>query len=833
MPKPFEIPTSLTNSTSNLLSPSESQTGVAVRTEAERQAAAKDLERQEVLAHKDARRKSLGGSNEKFCISNEERYLNKRATLTSAANRRVSFAPEATLHTWDVVELPEDSTTSSTSPNSTRRASALSTVAASSYPQPRSPITSSDVLEPPSTPPDKGEQIQVTASPLPQRELHQKKRRRSSGIPPMNFNNLDDFSSSPGSDNSDCTGRQDFMRPEEEGDSSNSDDDSIEDESTVMGINVDDVTTQSNGASSTGSSGKLDEALRQAAAQAGTQGIEYDENGDITMEMADDEATAAFQPWMNNGNNILQVMPDLEALQDQENVDPFSEAFKSNILQNNASEDVEKTMDFTHAAGAILLPHEEELRASPTSNQRKSFSGGRRRSSGASRRSSDDGSVFGDETMDFTTAIGGIQQNELAVEQAGPATNSEAADGYAKLPNKPSSVIEATKGLCEDIQASSISHRGKSSSKGRRRSSVARCWSSGDGSVFGDVTMDFTMAIGGVQQNKPLFGPNKATPTLDEESIHGDEELTMELTSGMEAAKGLIGKRSLELDENDEDSSPKRVKWREGSPIKKAQGSASLSRALKQNSSDDAHVDEADRTMELTHAIGSILPSREESDTSAKYNRRKSAILGAAKGLLGRRPVELDDDEEESTPRGLKGKERSPIKKIRLPAPPTKTETTGRVTRSGRLAFADSPKKDAKTPSKGSPMKMSGKITPRIRPQFKDVESSPSPSKPLVSFNQRLVAGNEPLVTSPVEDDRIHLQDFLNITSIRFMELTTTKRRLTVAPGGKLETDPKSPATGAGFSSWADKASELENSVVAGACTIPMLELYQHVSLPW
>lgn len=57
---PFEIPASLTNSKSDLLTLSESQTSVAVRTETEQQAAAKERERREVLAHKDARRKSLG-----------------------------------------------------------------------------------------------------------------------------------------------------------------------------------------------------------------------------------------------------------------------------------------------------------------------------------------------------------------------------------------------------------------------------------------------------------------------------------------------------------------------------------------------------------------------------------------------------------------------------------------------------------------------------------------------------------------------------------------------------------------------------------------------------
>lgn len=58
LPNPFEGPADPKTS----LSPSQSQTMVAVRTEAEQQAAAKERERKEVLAHKDARRKSLGKS---------------------------------------------------------------------------------------------------------------------------------------------------------------------------------------------------------------------------------------------------------------------------------------------------------------------------------------------------------------------------------------------------------------------------------------------------------------------------------------------------------------------------------------------------------------------------------------------------------------------------------------------------------------------------------------------------------------------------------------------------------------------------------------------------
>ncbi|KAL9034251.1 MAG: hypothetical protein Q9180_005510, partial [Flavoplaca navasiana] len=247
----------------DLSSLAQTQNVVAVRTEEEQQEAARERERREKdNARKDARRKSL-------------------------ANRRVSFAPDATLHTWEVVELPEDSTTSSASGNSTRRASGLSTVAATSpRSQPRSPLPGSDTSEPPSTPPAQVEEPIVKASPAPQRNLHQKKRRRSSGIPPMNFNNPEEFLSSPssvGSINSEDTGNQAFITADG-ADSSDSDDkDLVEDESTVK-VDDDDVTAQSalsarsSGGSSTASSGRLDEALRQAAKQAGTQGIEYDEH---------------------------------------------------------------------------------------------------------------------------------------------------------------------------------------------------------------------------------------------------------------------------------------------------------------------------------------------------------------------------------------------------------------------------------------------------------------------------------------------------------------------------------------------------------------------------
>src|SRR5208282_2102471 len=80
--------------------------------------------------------------------SEKQAILNQRAARRkSMANRRVSFAPEATLHTWSVMELVEDSTTSSAS-NSTRRQSS-STAASSPRKGPRSPRPRLDTMEAP------------------------------------------------------------------------------------------------------------------------------------------------------------------------------------------------------------------------------------------------------------------------------------------------------------------------------------------------------------------------------------------------------------------------------------------------------------------------------------------------------------------------------------------------------------------------------------------------------------------------------------------------------------------------------------------------------------
>ncbi|KKY25182.1 putative chromosome segregation protein [Phaeomoniella chlamydospora] len=339
----------------------------------------------------------------------ERRQAEKKAVLEqraarrkSMANRRVSFAPEATLHTWNVVELAEDSTTSSAS-NSTRRQSSMTAA--------QSPGPSSD---PPSTPTSQDDEPLVRASPAHQRDLHQKKRRRrSSGIPPMNFNNPDDdvdFSSSPFSESS--VGGE--SSPVAVDDSINSDDDLDDDDDTAMSI--DDVTAQSGISVGSSTVSSLDERLAAAANHAGTRGIDYDENGDeMSMELATGTVTHAFQPWAKKSGNLAQ---DFTSSQDQENMNPFSPAFKAQVVaqaeQRGPQEDdstQDMSMDMTAAVGGIL----SQTSKSPLKNRRKSVTGSRRRSSVARRRSSGEASSLGDETMDLTTVGGGIVQTRPSI----------------------------------------------------------------------------------------------------------------------------------------------------------------------------------------------------------------------------------------------------------------------------------------------------------------------------------------------------------------------------------------------------------------------------------
>ena len=205
--------------------------------------------------------------------------------------------------------------------------------------------------------------------------------------------------------------------------SSDSDDQDAEADETLGEVDEDE-TMRSNGNDSTSSSGRLDAALQRAADQAGTQGIAYDEYGDGTMEMAEDEITNAFQPFVN-GAKQTHATGHPSALQEQENRNPFSPAFKASIGRKDDQDD-NATMEMTQAVGGILAKPDDTQSSPKKRKARKSIIGGRRRSSISRRRSSEDEcNNEDDETMDLTMAIGGIQERQNENQQATSAHEDE------------------------------------------------------------------------------------------------------------------------------------------------------------------------------------------------------------------------------------------------------------------------------------------------------------------------------------------------------------------------------------------------------------------------
>ena len=882
----------------------------------------------------------------------------------------------------------------------------------------------------------------------------------------MNFNNPEEFSSSPYSAASDDTGTQTFVTADEDSDSSSSDDNDLVQDETVTGVDGDDNTIRSTGGSSTESSGRLEAALQQAANEAGTQGIDYDEHGDITMEIADDEVTAAFKPWMRKGKYVPQEAGDPSALQDQENVNPFSPVFKANLHRSRSEEEDDK-MEMTQAVGHIL-PSTEEAQASPKRRKRKSITGNSRRSSAGRRRSSGDGSALGDETMDLTTAIGGIEENyksaqgreksdqsgdedeELTMEftsviggvvqsnskyatstddelvnrqlfQDGngresmdSTTNEEdmditfAAGGILpSITERTEPIEDQTQGMEMDITTAIGAILPKQLSTGSKAEAKILMEQEADvgqlsGSPFFSTPRQKPVGVGLsderplpalratgpetlsrendteakdlVQQEadarqlsgSPFLGTPRQKPIgvglSDERSLPAHARTMASETGSPSLASSqtrkqpqkVVGRQSMtpkshqptpvdkpntppkqstpqimrpttpgktppsknvsmrtaspkklfEAEINDakdaRDSTPRRdvpnplfrkdlatgattpsivLKPRRrrssglgvdregiGSPrvtaLLERRGSISdssknfvaqghshpgvrfedpqlMQQELEQERAEDKRresgrgileaeadaqdLEEKDHTANLKDRIERLTPQKK------KLNGRKSLHVGAAKGLLGKRPAELDDDEDEDgTSERMKGREGSPVKKVKLPAPPSKTATTGRMTRSSRLSLVETAGNARVGTPSGTISPLRTDTTPKDQPRFKDVELR-SPAK-VHSFEQKRDASTIGPAEPTEQEDRIHLQDFLNMTSIRFMELTTTKRRHTVVPNAMLEQSGKTANPGDDDLNAAKADNELESCIVAGACTVPMLELYQHVS---
>ncbi|TKA75738.1 hypothetical protein B0A55_05920 [Friedmanniomyces simplex] len=783
------------------------------------------------------RRKSAFVPASKSIISTEaekaERQAARRRTL---ANRRVSFAPEATLHTWDVIELMRDHTTSTDASDQTRRSGNGSTPFKQSNP------LSSDDEEPPSTPPEQEQEPEkLPASPAPQRDLHKKQRRRSSGIPPMNFNDPEDeFSSSGVSGSSDASGSEDEGEGEELEDATG----------TAMSLDTGEETVQSSESGSSTSS-SLTQRLQEAAQLAGTRGIEYDEHGEgtMSMEIAGEEITNAFKPWAQRAT----VQSVNSASLDQENVNPFSPAFKaqiaSGLVTRPATIEEENTgdlsMDVTRAVGGILKTQPPQPASSP----------------------------FGDGTMDFTQAIPRI----LATGQKRRRSTTEAGSPSAEVPapqtkrNRRSSVARSSMGddtmdltmaIGSIQEAASPAHR-------ERRRSVARRRSSGVAMELDDATMEFTQAIGGIKAASARI--EHTTSSIDE-----NEELTMELTTvlgGIEAAERAALEvrpgtppqpqspvqqaanttpKDQERFKNAPDSGPKKLL----TPLFEKQVRHS---AEKSGSADKRRQSITPAKISWTGAVFDETQEPQQ-DAETRFEPVRERIGSPLKNEINFQELAIGQAAEPASPARTTPVRTPPSARIAQQQlldeqlrPSLSSPTVEKVLRSSPLRPAHTPERATSIPQEPRPQEARNVLidsirlmsTPRketlknLTPKKSAVKQSspvrhttprarPTPKSPAVlrsSPAQQLSDDILRLQAGEQQVEKVQLQDFLEDAGIRFMNLTATKRRMTTVP---TPSKVCRTADNDDAQEQADPVVDLEQAIVAAACSQPEHDMFQH-----
>ncbi|KAL9061103.1 MAG: hypothetical protein Q9162_000248 [Coniocarpon cinnabarinum] len=371
-----------------------------------------------------------------------EAQKHREARRKSMAGRRVSFAPEATLHTWDT-QVFQDMTASSGSTDSTEAAS------------------SSPHVERPGTPPNQTEEETPTKSPEHQRDAHKKRRRRSSGISPMKFDKPDmipqsPFSSSPAVGEGNNAARD--VEPDNGSPSPRKHADFDLNEGTFESI-----------AEPTQDDEDLDASLEEAARRAGTRTPNIDDSGEVSMQIAGDEVTAAFKPWVKRSMGAGSPHPGkVRNKKDQENVNILSRSEAADRGSPTPSHDSgeDMSMDMTQAMGSIMqsAPRAADLSTERYPKRRKSvaFPQTHPDIAIAAPQDSDE-----DMSMDMTQAMGSI------IQRTQPTTNAS-SERYPKRRQDP---LAPQDELTEDAAESDAEEA--------------------------DMSMDMTQAMGSIKRSAP------------------------------------------------------------------------------------------------------------------------------------------------------------------------------------------------------------------------------------------------------------------------------------------------------------------------------------------
>lgn len=721
---------------------------------------------------------------------------------------------------------------------------------------------------------------------------------------------------------SEDTGAQSMAGEDEVDDRSSGSEDGFEADSTAM--SMEDMTDTSSHSSS---SARLNEALQQAAREAGTRAVDED-GGEMSMEIADQEITGAFQPWIKKGQRQSFDWEDISARHDQENVDPSKAAPLQTLPESDdTDEDEDLSMDVTNAVGRIL-----------------DQSAGRRKSV-VRRKSSGEQSNYDDQTMEMTNVVGGIappttfnnanEDEDMTMEFTGVVGGVLSQNAQNNTPKSdhmhtdvgsdddmdmemtgaiggilPSGMetsdkaqakrfmeLEAESGQLnsspfqENVNQSPAKSPAKSplnfqvaavaSENGSPSLASVRSRPSRRSSALGASSTPVSASRPQSPAKKPSTPSKQTTPRVKpttpsktppsanvtfrsaspkklfkpeiaqssdkrrslRQSIFGQNAATGQSTplvvlqprerrrsSGLGIDKEGLGSprvaamldKRLSLGESTpqfvpQDRARGDVRFEDPLKLQEEEDRAREEEELRE----DGHIrssqsGEKDTTTNLKDMISSLSPKK------TRVGNRKSLHVGAARGVLGKRPVELDSDEEaEPSPKRLRGHDVSPVKGVRLPPHTSKDETARRSMGSPlRRATSFSPLKGNATPTQ-EPRQASKTSTTPLKKEVDSLHMASDPQQP--EQEEDTPAENVDSEYEPIE-----LQDFLNMTNIHFMELTTTKRRHTIAPSSATKRLSRNRRSG----EEVPKPSTVtfDDCVAAGFCTVPMLELYQHVS---
>lgn len=839
------------------------------------------------------------------------------------------------MHTWNVVDIP-DSTASSAS-NSTRRASSTNSQA-----QQQAPTPAKEAPASPEDDPEGDAESDFGFSPVRQQDLEQMRERSASTEGPT------DASSSPFSGSS-ASGSEDTgahsVVAEEEDDNSSGSDDGFDAESTAM--SMDDLTAhsavsmQSDVSSSSSSSARLNQALRQAAKEAGTEAYE-DEGGEMSMEIADQEITGAFQPWIKKGQRQSFDWEDLSAHHNEKNADPSRAASADGPESDSIDEGEDLTMDVTNAVGRILgkspgrrksaVPRKslgQETNYGDETMEMTNMIGG---ISGMNSSEAPDDDDHEDEemTMEFTSVVGGVlskaapQQHFITddADQENTTPNSDGMDydrdndsdgdmdmemtgavggilpsGLETLDKAQTKMVMELEGdsgqlasspFQESVRKSPAKSPAKSplglhvaavasedgspslasvKSRRTRRSSADPSNTPQSATRRRSPSDPSTPPKQSTPQTKPTT-PSKTPPSANVSFRSASPKKLFKPELKQSAEKRKSPRRSIfEQDVATGQSTPRIVLQphegrrssglgidREGlgsprvaamldkrlslgentpqfAPQVRPRGGVRFEDPLKMQAEEerereqeelreDGHIlsgnsDERDVTASLKDMISSLSPK--------KAKPRKSLHVGAARGILGKRPMELDVEEEEAenSPKRLRGHDVSPVKGVKLPAPTPQNRPRKSMRSPTRRAVSSSPLKNSTTPTQEPRSAFKTGATP-LKEGLDTLNIASDPPQPLSEDAEEVISQEQDGDSEPIQ-----LQDFLNMTNIHFMELTTTKRRHTTAPGSATKRRSRR-------ASEIPKAGSItfDDCVAAGFCTVPMLELYQHVSLP-